>query len=150
MSRFRLTKDNINDKANEIVSILRFCKVENPCPSKKIMELTGLTQNQLSRTIQFMRRKTEEDFDKYIKYYPISCGKGYYTARADHPEDYLAGYVELHQWCESLKRTIMPMRRMLIDAGINVEEFENSLKDGSPFEEDYNMESKFRAWFLEN
>ena len=145
----RLNDSVRKDKANQFVAILRTYTKDNPCPTEVLADETGLTQGQVRAIIKFMRRAPEEDFDKFIKYYPISSKRGYFMAREEHPEEYLPCFVQLYKWSESIKRTIDPMRAKLEEAGIDLIPYIYS--DGEIQEDDEEIPSidKDSAWFME-
>jgi hypothetical protein len=145
----RLNDDVRKDKANQFVSILKTYTKDNPCPTEVLADETGLTQGQVRAIIKFMRRAPEEDFDKFIKYYPISSKRGYFMANEEHPEDYLPCFVQLYKWCESLKRTIDPMRVKLEESGINLVPYIYSGDEAQEDEETIPSIDKDSAWFME-
>ena len=116
MSITRLNSDNIKDYANKVVAILK--NAEEPISKPALSERLGLTPGQVSSVIKYIRRCAEDDFYKYIPYYPISSKRGYSFMRK--PNDFLPCYLTLYEWSESVQRTIGPMGRYLEDNGVNI------------------------------
>lgn len=149
---FRLTDSNIKEKANQIVLILQDYSKKSPCNKKILVEETSLTTGQISRVIKYMRRCSEKDFSRFIKYYPISSKKGYFLPKSW--DDFLDCYISLSSWCESLTRTIQPMKNQLEIAGydqITIEKIKEAYKnnDIDNYLEDIPEMNKNSSWFTE-
>lgn len=142
----RLTSDFMPDVANKVAALLRNSTKDNPYPSEQLAEDSGLTTGQLHTIIKYMRRCSEEDLEKFIRWYPLSCKRGYYLAESWN--DLLPCFVTLYQWSESLKRTIEPMRIKMDQEGID---WRSSLFTDLP-EDDGTIEemNKDTAWFLDD
>lgn len=139
----------IRPKANEVVSILRNYSKDNPCPSAKIAEETGLTKGQVSKTIKYMRRCSEQNLDRYIAFYPISSKKGYFFPHSW--DDFIECYITLQSWANSLDRTIKPMRKKMEKEGINWKSYideEHHEFEGTYFDE-LDEINKDTAWYLD-
>ena len=144
-----LNSSNIGKAANSIAVILKNHTKEDPCPREKLAEDTNLTTGQISTVIKYMRRCSERDLERFIRYYPISSKKGYYLPASF--EDFAPCYATLEKWLASLKRTIEPMRKKMEEEGIDwreylpgdeAEEIENYLDKISETNKD-------TSWFLD-
>ena len=147
---FRLTSDNIAQKANEIVSILRTHSPADPCSCPVLMEGTGLTKGQVSTVIKYMRRCAEKDLEKYIPYYPISSKRGYYLPTKW--DDFARCYATLEMWIASLTRTIRPMRTKMIKEGVDWRKYiilSENPEEYSSWLEDIPEQNKETSWFLD-
>ncbi len=148
-----LKSTNINEAARKCALVIRDYSSDNPCPSKQLAEETQFTDGQIRRIIKYMRRCSEEDLEKYIKYYPISSKKGYYFPESW--EQFAPCFVTLTKWHESLRRTIEPMRRKMDEEGIDwtnwipetdTEQFINYLEE---LENEIPEINKHTSWFYE-
>lgn len=142
-----LTDRTIRDCANEICKILQDYTKEKPCPATVLMEETGLTRGQLSTVIKYMRRCSEKDLEKYIRYYPISSKKGYFFSKKS--EDFASYFLTLNAWSESVKRTIAPALIKLTRDGVNLEKY--MPRDNEPVDIDSYLidmpEMGKKSWF---
>lgn len=117
MSVTRLNSDTIRDYANKVVKILRMS--DAPVSKQSLCEQLGLTTGQVSSVMKYMRRCAEQDFYRFIPFYPISSKSGYSFMKK--PNDFLPCFLTLEEWSGSVRRTIAPMRRYLEENGVNIE-----------------------------
>lgn len=145
---YTLDSITIKPKANELVYILRHHTKSDPCTTAMLMEKTGMTEGQIRKVIQYMRRCSEHDLDKYIPYYPISTKKGYYLP--SKWSDFVECYITLQSWANSLNRTVQPMKKKMIKEGVDWRDY---IKETHEFEGSYFDEldeiNKDTAWYLE-
>lgn len=149
---FTLTDENIGKKANEIATILRSFSKESPCSKQVLVEMTSLTTGQVSRVIKYMRRCSEQDFSRFIRFYPVSSKKGYFLPKSWG--DFLDCYISLSSWCESLTRTIQPMKQQLELEGYDWEVIERLKANCKKDDIDNYLESipemnKDSSWFAD-
>lgn len=116
MSKTRLNSVNIKEYANKIARIMHHS--DKPVPKDELVKELDLTTGQVSTIIKYMRRCSEEDFIKYIRWYPISSKRGY--SFMEKAEDFLPCYMTLYEWSESILRTIDPMRKYLESHGVDI------------------------------
>jgi len=147
--KIRLTTDNIKRYSNKVVDILKTST--GPVSKAQLCEDLGLSIGQLSTIIKYMRRCSLEDLERYIPYYPISCKRGYTLPR--NYRDFLPCYYTLYNWSESLKKTIKPMELKMIQEGIDICAYAESVRDDHSFQENYLSDldeiNKTTSWFLE-
>ena len=151
---YELTSENIGRAANECARIISLYSADEPCPRVKLSEETQLTSGQISTVIKYMRRCSEKDLERYIRFYPISCKRGYFFAKSF--TEFAPCFVTLTKWHESLKRTIEPMRTKMEKEGIDwrawipekdEETFLNYLQnEGASGIDEMN---KHTSWFME-
>lgn len=144
---YRLDSKSIGPAANGVSRIIMRYSKENPCNKNVIIEETGFTLGQVNSIIKYMRRCSEENLERYIKYYPISSKKGYFFPKTF--EEFAPCYITLMKWAHSLLRTIEPMRKKMEEAGIDwqsqipePEEFSNYLDEIEEIDKD-------NSWFME-
>ena len=146
---FVLTSGTIGKAANECALIIKQHSKENPVSTAELVEKTQYTEGQISTIIKYMRRCSEKDLSRYIKWYPISSKKGYFFPKTF--DEFAPCYATLEKWCASLHRTIAPMREKMEQEGIN---WKNYLPDEEQdIMENYldEMEemTKDKAWFYD-
>lgn len=144
----RLTSDEMPNVANTVAALLKNSTKDTPYPRDLLAKNAGLSVGQLSTVIKYMRRCSEENLEKFIKWYPLSCKRGYYLAESW--SDLLPCFITLFQWSESLKRTIEPMRIKMDKEGID---WRSLLFTDMPWNEDDDTVeeiNKDTAWFLDD
>ena len=144
----RLTSDEMPNVANTVAALLKNSTKDTPYSRDLLAKNAGLSVGQLSTVIKYMRRCSEENLEKFIKWYPLSCKRGYYLAESW--SDLLPCFITLFQWSESLKRTIEPMRIKMDKEGID---WRSLLFTDMPWDEDDDTVeeiNKDTAWFLDD
>lgn len=147
MANVTLTNKNVNEYARKFIYLM--LNNDGPVPKKTICEELGLTVGQVSSLVKYMRRCAEKDLEKFIPYYPISSKQGYKLPHGYN--DFLPCFTTLFLWCNSLARTIEPMRRKMLEQGINVDEYIKETK--LDFQDNYLDEliemNADTSWFIE-
>lgn len=129
-----------------VASLLLGHSKKNPYPRSLLAEDANLTVGQLSRVIKYMRRKSEDNPDVFLKYYPLSSKKGYFLA-VDY-NDFAKPFATLYQWYRSVRRTIEPLRKKMDSLGIDWKKYLNC--DGKKAENDDIEEiNGDTSWFLD-
>ena len=149
-SVYVLNSGNIGKATNTTAQILRNYSKDNPCPKQLLAESTGYTVGQVSTIIKYMRRCSEENLEKYIRFYPVSSKRGYFFAESF--EDFAPCYATLEKWLASLKRTIEPMRRKMEMEGIDWKAYLPA-GEGENIEnylENVEETNKDTSWFLDD
>lgn len=148
----KITSLNINEYANLTFHALKSA-TPNAVPRKKLADDLGLTPGQLSTVIKYMRRRSEENLDRYIPYYPISSKKGYRLPTSY--SDFLPYYSTMYLWAKSILRTIDPAREKMERCGIDIsayfreehnEEFDGELHN---YLDDIKEMNGDTSWFFE-
>ena len=148
---FRLTSNNIGKAANQCAYLIKEHSKENPITTDSLMESTGFTKGQISTIIKYMRRSSEQDISRYIRWYPVSSKRGYFFAK--NFEEFGPCYATLEKWAASLHRTIQPMREQMQREGIDWRQYLPKAEDNeivSNYLEDVEETNKDTAWFLED
>ena len=145
----KITSKNIGEAARDCAYIIRKHSKEDPCPREALAEEVNLTTGQLSTVIKYMRRCSENNLEKYIRFYPISSTRGYFFPKSF--EDFAPYYATLAQWASSIVRTIKPTEKAMISVGINWEDYlpKNNPKEVTNYLEDIPEINKHTAWFYE-
>ena len=144
-----LTSKTIGKAANECAMLIKEYSKENPISTDALVENTNFTKGQISTIIKYMRRCSENDLERYIKWYPISSKKGYYFPKSF--EEFAPCYATLEKWCASLHRTIEPMRRKMQQEGINWKDYlpEEDSEIVDNYLDEIEEMTKDRAWFYD-
>lgn len=148
---FRLTSDTIGKAANQCALIIREGSKEKPVSTNELIEVTGFTKGQISTIIKYMRRSSEQNISKYIRFYPVSSKKGYFFAK--NFEEFGPCYATLEKWAASLHRTIQPMREKMQQEGIDWRQFlpkEEDMQIVHNYLDDVAETNKDTSWFLDN
>lgn len=141
-------KEINKNRANAIARILKDYDIDNPCSRTELCEMTNLSPGQLSSAIKYMRRCSEEDIEKFIRFYPISSKKGYFFPHKW--SDFSAYYVTMLRWSRSLERTIKPCLEKMMKEGVNFDEIMNEQDDSADnYLHDPSID-KDSAWFFDN
>ena len=117
--KVRLDSENIKQFSKQFCMMLM--SSPDPIPKQKISEDLGLTSGQMSAVVKYMRRCSEANLEKYIRYYPISSKHGYTLPKSW--EDFLPCFSTLYCWANSIMRTIDPMREKMEKEGIDIAEY---------------------------
>lgn len=120
----RLSSSNIGEYANKIVHALN--NSADPVPAPELCDELRLSKGQLATVIKYMRRCSLKNFGRYIKFYPISSKRGYSLPKSW--EEFKPCFATLYLWSRSLLKTIEPMKRKMIEEGIDYEEYIKNLK----------------------
>lgn len=114
---YTITSKNIGNAAAKVAMTIKGHTKDMPITRTDLVNETKFTSGQLSTIIKYMRRCALNDLERYIKWYPISCKKGYYFA--EEWEDFLPCYSTLIQWVTSLNTSIAPMKQKMEKEGID-------------------------------
>lgn len=144
-----ITSENIGEIAARVAKTIKGHTKDDPIPRPELADQTALTVGQLATIIKYMRRCALDDLEKFIRWYPISCKKGYFFA--EEWRDFLPCYATLIQWVTSLNTSITPMRIKMEKEGIDWRDYiqQKSDKEHVNYLDDLPEINGDTSWFYE-